>query len=214
MTRSCEIIIPVGPGHEDTANESAKSVMLAADFGNGPFSDITVRMQHDTDGQLGRSAARNKAVKESDAEWVYFLDADDLVLPELFESVRGYIDDYDAIWGKFGELHGMLVLERYQSHGFTTLERLVKIGPHCSIKIGHFVRREIALKYPFNEDMNAGEDWDYYLRIWKSERCIKIGGPITYVKTKNRRSSGPKSATGVDWAKSVARQIMACETKT
>jgi hypothetical protein len=50
--------------------------------------------------------------------------------------------------------------------------------------------------------MNCGEDWDYYLRIWKAEKCEKVPAPF-YVKIAGNHSQGPKSATGREWSEKV-----------
>lgn len=204
---SVDVVIPVGPGHKELAQGAAESVHMAAMLGRGDFTRVRIVLKDDTSGTLGRSEARNKAVAESDAEWIYFLDADDVVTPPLFESVVGHLDAYDAIWGKFGELHGLCLMERFQTWGFSTYDALLSLSAHTSVKIGHFVRRAVALDNPFNVTMNAGEDWDYYLRVWKRYRCIKLGGPVVYAKRKGQHSTGPRAATGADWNKSVAEQM-------
>jgi hypothetical protein len=205
----CDVIIPVGPGHENIVYDAFQSVSIAENFSLGPFKEVALLPVDDTKGIIGRSAARNKAVEESDADWVYFLDADDIVLPELFSSVEESVRDpfYDAVWGKFGEMKDWILFERYQTWNIQTYEQLIQIPPGFSVKIGHFVRREIAAKYPFNTKMNTGEDWEYYLRIWRQQECIKIGGPTVYAKRRGMHSKGPKSANGAQWNESVNEQL-------
>ena len=49
----------------------------------------------------------------------------------------------------------------------SNIKELLLFDPYITLQMGHFVRTEIALKNPFNESMNTGEDFDYYLRVWK-----------------------------------------------
>lgn len=202
----CEVLIPVGPGHEGIVRDAVESVVMAKTYGPGPFAEIGVRLADDTLGARGRSAARNGAVRDSRAEWVFFLDADDLVMPELFASLPE-LDAYDALWPRFGEAHGHCIIDRFQLCGFTSYETLIKFSRHRTVKIGHFVRREVALRFPFDEALDAGEDWDYYLRVWQACRCIKLDGPIGYAKRRGMQSTGPRSATGRDWDRAVEAQL-------
>ena len=55
---SCRVVIPVGPGHEDLARDAIGSVLDAWQHGRGPFTDMRVVPIMDTEGVLGRSAAR------------------------------------------------------------------------------------------------------------------------------------------------------------
>ncbi|MFZ5908198.1 MAG: FkbM family methyltransferase, partial [Nitrospirota bacterium] len=78
--------------------------------------------------------------------------------------------------------------------------------PFVSLQMGHFVRTGAALATLFDESLDTGEDFDYYLRIWDTYRCIKVPLPFFY----NRRglhSLGPRSATGYHWRQRV-EQIM------
>jgi len=73
----------------------------------GPFTEITHRPIDDTQGLKGRSASRNSEVAEAvarGADWIFFLDADDLILTEAFEKVMDAVKHYDAIWGAICEL--------------------------------------------------------------------------------------------------------------
>lgn len=199
-----EVIIPVGPGHQGTVDRAVQSVHVAVD--NYAWEPVRIKAVDDTDGKMGRSAARNHAVKNSTADWIFFLDADDMMHPEAFETAKPHIDDYSAIWGSCWELnHGMLH-RRYELPTIRTYKTLIKHDPYLTVKIGHFIRRETAQEFPFAENMNTGEDWDYYLRVWQSVPCIKVAGPM-YIKIAGEHSTGPKSATGADWNQSVNKQL-------
>ena len=115
----CDIIIPVGPGHEELVHRAVGSVEMAKDFHSGAFSDIDVTAVDDTKGLLGRSQARNLAVADSKADWLFFLDADDLMHPGAFAFFEGALfedmpPDYDAIWGLIVEYKDGVLFERFQ----------------------------------------------------------------------------------------------------
>ena len=204
MAESISVIIPVGPGHEESVDRARLSVMAAQDSAQYA-GDVRCLVVDDTQGELGRSKARNMAVESAKTDWVFFLDADDMMHPNAIQAWMNH-EGHDAIWGTLREQTGQYLVERYEVAPITSYEQLIKYPPAWTVKIGHFIRADIARKYPFNEDMNCGEDWDYYLRVWKHENCIKIPEPF-YVKIAGNHSTGPKSATGRDWTESVEGQL-------
>lgn len=192
----CEIVVPVGPGHEDIYKRAVESVRMAS-MDKGPFKEIGMRLIDDSNGELGRSKARNQGVEEADADYLFFLDADDVLHPSCFANFSSYAG-YDACWGAIVELRNGVAGWRYQVPKLFTYEQLLAFDPYQTLQMGHFVRTEVAQKHPFNEELDTGEDWDYYLRVWKDHKCIKIDQPF-FLNDRTRHSTGPKAATGRDW---------------
>jgi len=202
-----DVIIPVGPGHEGAVKMAAQSVEIAKDYDTGIFTTVRVLAVGDTDGEMGRSAARNFGVRDSRADWVFFLDADDIMLPAAIRHFSAFGVLADAVWGQTMELsEGGLLLERYQVPEIDSYKKLIRYDPSLTVKMGHFVRRDIAKRVPFDEDMDCGEDWDYYLRIWKQFDCRKIDAPF-FAKIRGNHSTGPRSATGRQWNEVTDRLI-------
>lgn len=170
----------------------------------GRFGVINVRVVDDTAGEKGRSAARNQAVDSSEAEWLFFLDADDVIHPEAFENVGRFLGDFDAIWGNIYELNAGVVAWRWQVPRIATYEQLVSFDPYLTLQMGHFVQRDRCLK--FDEEMNTGEDWDYYLRMWREKCCIKIDKPL-FINQRGVHSQGPRAANGREWGEVVRPMV-------
>lgn len=175
-----QTIIPLGPGHEDIVQEAIDS---------SPFECLVV---DDTEGHFGRSHARNCGVQEAEAEWLFFLDADD-VFHKDYKKAFKYFKDYDAVYGLIND--GQIRIPQVRS---LTFKDLLDKDPYQTLQMGHFVRREIALRHPFNENMNCGEDFDYHIRLWRHHDCIKIPYSL-FVNRRGHHSTGPKSADGEDW---------------
>ena len=199
----CDVIIPVGRGHEDLYLQAVESVRIATQW-SGLFTDIKIKVIDDTKAKLGRSSARNIAVESSDADWLFFLDADDRLHPKAFDSISPYISDYDAIWGNIWEYTNGVAVWRYQVPEIDSYDRLISFDPYLTLQMGHFIKRDKFL--PFDEEMDCGEDWDYYLRIWKSSRCIKINDCL-FLNQRGIHSTGQRSATGKEWTE-VVRNII------
>ena len=186
-------IIPVGPGHQEACNRAAHSVKLAFDYDPGCFSEWDVVIGDDTQGLNGRSVTRNACVQRSDADWLFFLDADDLMHPAAFQNAHNYITKGYAVWGSIVEYVQGNLMPRYQIPTVHRVETLLDVDPYLTLQMGHFIQRERALAYPFNESLDAGEDWDYYLRLWTAGRCIKIDAPLM-CNDRSQHSTGPRSA--------------------
>jgi glycosyltransferase involved in cell wall biosynthesis len=204
----CAIVTPVGPGHEYLAEDSADSAREAFALDAGPFDALEIVQIDDTAGAKGRSAARNEGVRAAlaaGADWLFFLDADDLMHPRAFASARPYLATRAAIWGQICELaedETSGVVRPAQPERIETLVDLLSHAPWLTLQMGHFARADVARANPFDESMDCGEDFDYYLRVWSKQACVKIDVPLFY----NRRgmhSEGPRSKTGREWLRAV-----------
>ena len=182
-----QCITPVGPGHEEVAIDAIASAMKLG------YEVIPV---DDTQGKLGRSKARNIGVKMATAEWLFFLDADDLMHKDAKKAEK--YKDYDGIWGLIND--GKVRIPQVRKVDFKSL---LGHDPTQTLQMGHFIRRRVALDYPFNEILDCGEDFDYYLRVWRDKNCIKIPHTL-FVNRRGNHSTGPRSANGRQWSEQVA----------
>ncbi|MDH3288197.1 MAG: FkbM family methyltransferase [Betaproteobacteria bacterium] len=193
---------------------------------HGPFAGISVVRVDDTQGLLGRSAARNKGVAEAQkqgAEWVFFLDADDLMDSGAFGVMTSYHADHDAVWGLICELsedEESYLVRQGQLPSIEHIEQVLVNDPTLTLQMGHFVRTSVAAATPFDITLNCGEDFDYYLRLWPRFRCRKVPIPL-FINRRGFHSTGPRSASGSQWQNAVQSIIrtrcraanLACEFK-
>lgn len=214
----CAVVTPVGPGHRDLYRECEASVRDAWRGNRGPFTHLELIAIDDQEGRLGRSHARNEGVRlarAAGAHWIFFLDADDLMLPGAFGEVAHRIEQYDAIWGLITS-RSMDAVEHHlrlpQILNIDRIEQVIVFDPFLTLQMGHFVRVEAALATPFDEQLDAGEDFDYYLRLWRDFRCVKIPASLS-VARQGRRSGGPRGATPEAWGNAVRTRLAAERTR-
>lgn len=170
----------------------------------GLFKEIRIKVIDDREGKMGRSAARNAGIDQVDTEWIFFLDADDLMHPDAFLSLPS--GSFSAVFGNIMEYDKGLAHWRYQVPEIKSYQELISYDPYITLQMGHFVRTEVAKKLRFNEEMDTGEDWDYYLRLWKSYDAIKIRDCLM-INRRGMHSTGPRSATGRDWMDVVHKML-------
>lgn len=198
--------------------DAAESIEAARAFSSGAFDGIAHIKIDDMRGELGRSAARNRGVelaRQAGADWVFFLDADDVLAPQAFANVAPHVAGRDAVWGAIYELaedeeHG--IPRAGQLTNIAGIDDLLANDPWITLQIGHFVKTDIALATPFDTRLDCGEDVDYYLRLWSKYNCLKIALPFFYNR-RGRRAAGPRAATDRDWRITIQRIIRAkCES--
>jgi SAM-dependent methyltransferase len=206
------IITPVGPGHEEIYKECLQSIKYAWDKNSGKFTSIEIIALDDLEGKHGRSARRNDGIKEAqvrNCEWLFFLDADDLLSPNAFKEVSTHLEDADAIWGSICEASygdNQIRLRDNQLLETKDIDDVLNTDPYLTLQMGHFVRTECAAFIRFDESMDTGEDFRYYLSIWEKYHCKKVQ-KIFFINKRGNHSTGPRSANGQQWRDAVENEI-------
>ncbi|WP_102223637.1 FkbM family methyltransferase [Acidimangrovimonas sediminis] len=207
------IVTPIGPGHGALFTESClPSVQRAAAHDLGPFDEVVLFPMDDTEGRHGRSNRRNAAVRDARAQgidWIFFLDADDVLPPTAFAAFGRVLAGNPALDAVFGLIctlgpEGEPELREDQPATIDSYDEFLSVDPFLAVVMGHFVRCEVAAAIPFDETMDTGEDYFYYTRLWRDFSCVKRP-EILYLVRRGAHSTGPRSATGKDWTKAVGR---------
>jgi len=207
------IITPIGPGHEKSYETCKQSINIAWEFDKGPFLELEIIAMPDPYGHEGRSTRRNEGIalaKEKRCDWLFFLDADDLMTPEAFQEVLPYIAKYDAIWGNICEMpygnFSQVKVRENQLISTENFEDILRIDPFYTLQMGHFVKIHVAAQIGFDASMDTGEDFRYYLKVCSQYKFIKCP-EIFFINQRGNHSMGPKSANGVAWRNCVEAEI-------
>ncbi|MEO0036188.1 MAG: hypothetical protein RLZZ501_2211 [Pseudomonadota bacterium] len=209
----CAVITPIGPGHQHRYAGCRESIEAAWEQGAGRFDALELLPMWDCEGQHGRSSRRNDGIaraRELGCEWIFFLDADDLMVADAFQRVAPLLDGHDAVWGAIWEIPpegGAPAPRPGQPAQIDGFDALLRTDPALSLQMGHFVRAEVAAAVGFDPDLDVGEDFKYYLALWSSRRCVKLDAPL-FINVRGRHSTGPRAADGGQWRAAAQAQIL------
>lgn len=117
-----------------------------------------------------RGKARNTGTAKALGDYIYFLDSDDLLYPNHLQQAFAFIESKDNPEWIFQEYEFL-----NKKSGKTSSVNYNKQAPIKSLVVkgnflschGVFLRRDIALKHPFeeNRDMAGSEDYALWLRL-------------------------------------------------
>lgn len=185
------IITPVGPGHQKPAEQAVESVNRAIEYAQQKGKLWFTRIRHavidDTQGLMGRSRARNEGMV--DADWYFFLDADDRMCKDALT-----LCNFDAA-ATFGAvcLDACVYEKNVYPCGWA---EIAKFGAAGTLNMGFFCRADIARELRFNEDMDRGEDFDFYMRL---PSFVKIEKPLVHIGYLVPSAIGPRGYREIDW---------------
>lgn len=184
------VITPVGPWHEEYAKAAAASVEAAMRHSMGRFTEVRHVIVDDTRGQMGRARARNCAMAE-DADWYFFLDADDTMFPLALEY-----NDFD-VPATFGAVwHDGMIGKRKQNVYPCGWREIALCGARGTLSMGFFVDAALARNMRFREDIDVGEDYDFYMRL---PRFTKVQPALVAIGYRLPSAGGPRGYVEVDW---------------
>jgi glycosyltransferase involved in cell wall biosynthesis len=116
-----------------------------------------------------RAAARNYGILQAKGDFLTFVDSDDLFYPNYLNEALKLIERYPSdvffhLAYEMMDTEGKVLFKVNQRKG--DLNKQLLTGNHLSC-IGVFVKRDILLKYPFNEDrdLSGTEDWELWMRL-------------------------------------------------
>ncbi|MBN1344121.1 MAG: glycosyltransferase [Phycisphaerae bacterium] len=138
----------------------------------------------------GAAAARNHALAEAQGELVAFLDSDDLWLPEFLEEVVSALNDAPNAALGYSDFRtidaagSVLRGHRKRQHGGNVVAPLfASIFIHTSCVVA---RRERILEAGgFDEQLEATEDYDLWLRLSLTYPFVSVPKPLCLRRTHN-----------------------------
>jgi len=165
---------------------------------------------------LGAGAARNEGLRAAQGEFIAFLDADDLWLPNYLDEQLKFIhrDNYDLVYSDallFGDspIAGRTYMQTSPSNGPVNFKSLVHY--ECNpITSGVLARRQSILDVGlFDEHIVNGQDFDLWLRL------VRNGAKMAYQrKVLLRYRYHAESLSSTDPVTKIVRQLRLFERFT
>lgn len=176
------VVIPIGLGHEEISARAIRSV--EDEIARSDTFNVELAPVNDKEGR-GRSWARNHGADGADG-WVFFLDADDMMAPGALDRCSF---DHDATWGA--------VKREVQDvrHNVWPLHRLESATG--TLSMGFFLRAEVAER--FREDLDIGEDFEFYRRITDNYSWLKVREPLAIIGWRTPATKGPRGGRSNRW---------------
>jgi hypothetical protein len=181
---SLAIITPVGPGHEEAAERCIHSVQVAT----AGVQHVRHIIVEDHAGRMGRSYARNLGMVDG-VDWYFFLDADDTMMPG--------VTDWNDV--NSPATFGAVCLDRqvFNKNVYPCgWHEVATRGARGTLSMGFFVKASLARQMRFNEKLDAGEDFDFYMRLPK---FTKIEMPLVDIGYSLPSAGGPRGYDRIDW---------------
>jgi len=159
------------------------------------FAEKDPRIQLFSRRKAGISAARNDGIAQARHEWLLFLDADDLLLPEHLEHLTGVLlsePALDAVHCGFERIDpkGVIISEWYgpdQGDLFVPFTRFCAFATHTCL-----IRRSLVEEVKgFDTSLRTCGDWDLWQRIARTGARF---GAVKEVLARYRTSPSSASA--------------------
>lgn len=202
------VITPIGPRHAALAAECALSVERAWLHCQGPFSKMRHHLIDDTQEPRGRSWARNEGIRQAEkADWCFFIDADDVCELDAFLLVDDALGNDPALVAIFGAVcidKWRVIPENVWPCDW---DDVMQFGAQGTLSMGCFARAAKARAVQFNEDMDYGEDFDFYLRLLHDRPWTKLREPLVTIGRRHPSAGGPRGYDKLDWRAECQRVV-------
>jgi hypothetical protein len=130
--------------------------------------------------------------RAEDADWYFFLDADDIMLPNALAQ----IPHTKALFGSVMTIRLGIIRE---DRPVGDWDDLFSGGIAGTISMGAFFSAREARSVRFHEGLDRGEDFEFYLAFLSRHGFTKIGRPLVIIGDDVPSAAGPRGYAKLDW---------------
>ena len=146
------------------------------------FADDRLRLFIERDD--GQADALNRGLRKAAGDWIIWLNADDVLARDAFESAAEALGEpNDIVFGDWGLVDSDGRLFKHYSPAALSQERLLAHGTYV-FSGGVFFRRSLVIERGgFDSRLNFCMDYDLLLRIVPNARIAQIPHDIGYLRS-------------------------------
>ena len=137
----------------------------------------------------GRGVARDRALKQSEGDYLAYLDADDMMHKDKLKVQVEFMEaNPDIRMVSCGCITMNENFEALRASGMSSFMsvNIMKYGQALPLLLGAtMVRLDQAKIFSYNHYLDVGEDYDYFARYCEGYRYANIGKPYYYYLTGN-----------------------------
>ncbi len=198
------VIIPVGPGHDQTVIDALDSVQAqtmpwwevivvndtrSLDVSTHPWARVVSTLKRES----GAGAARNVGLEAARAPLVLFLDADDVIVPRALETLlRGFVES----GGKYVYSDWLTLEDEARPDGAMEVRTVEEYDQHAMLRgLRHAVTALIPTQWVkdvggFDSALKCFEDWDLFCKLAIVGAC---GSRVAHPLLIYRRDTGMRT---------------------
>lgn len=200
------VVTPVGPGHERWVDWCRETVTRASRRRRrGPVDEIFHSIILDLKGK-GRSLARNRAMeRHADADWYFFLDADDEMHPDAFRLFDVYRERNPMVRAFIGSAvlkrKGKEIPHKAEVYPTSREEILAFDSCHGLFAMPGFYGGPECRELWFDEAMDRCESFDFTMAFVMAHDWMKCKSPFAFICPDRPSAWGPRGYRRIDWFK-------------
>jgi glycosyltransferase involved in cell wall biosynthesis len=207
LSATVSVVVPSLNSREFIANALASALeqdgvnfeVVVQDGGSTDGTPELVRRLADERVQLivepdeGQADALNRAVRIASGEWIFWLNADDLIAPSAFANAAAALDErHDIVFGAWGVVDEEGQLIKHYTPGTLTRERLLTRGTFVFSGSTFFRKELIIERGGFDATLDCCMDYDLLLRIVPGARIARISQDLGYLRSHPRSKSNSR----------------------
>lgn len=160
-----ELII-VDDGSTDNSLNIVKSI-----------DDKRISIVEQTNG--GPSKARNTGIRYAQSNWLYFIDADDEMLPNTLENFHNYIIKYPQQKMFCGEIiTNNKVVRKYREGILENAYKATFLGQLYQCSGSSVYLREVCVECPYDENLRRYEDLECLFNKYRKSKVVLLPIPV------------------------------------
>lgn len=162
------------------------------------IEDNRISIVEQTNG--GPSKARNTGIRNAQSDWLYFIDADDEMLPNTLEHFWNFIIKYPQQKMFCGEIiTNNKVVRKYREGILENAYKATFLGKLYQCSGSSVYHRDICVEYPYDEKLRRYEDLECLFNKYRKNKVVLLPIPVGRVNIDYSEASTARKDVNEDF---------------